>query len=284
MTTHSSPFEAASGTINSTKPIRVIVSGARGKMGREFVKTVLTDPQLELVGVVTGTSTDETVNQFFQFDSAPKLGFDTSLSDLLAREKPDVCVDLTHPGVVFENAKAIVEANCRPVIGTTGLTTEQLNWLEDALKARNLGGMVVPNFAIGAVLLMKFAQEAARYFDHAEIIELHHNQKADAPSGTALKTAELMRQSQAHFGSSNSPEKESLPGARGANGPADIRIHSVRLPGFVAHQEVILGSPGQILTLRHDSMDRNCFMPGIALCVKKTMSLNGLVYGMEHIL
>lgn len=272
------------GRAEQTRIIRVAVCGAKGKMGREFVKTVLADPQLQLAGVVTGTPTSETVNDFFGTNNAPGMGFDTSLNILLEREKPDVCVDLTHPGVVYENSMAIVAANCRPVIGTTGLTTAQLVELDNALKSRNLGGLVVPNFAIGAVLLMKFAQEAAKYFDHAEIIELHHNQKADAPSGTALKTAELMQQSRAKFGTTNALEKESIAGARGAMGPADIHIHSVRLPGFIAHQEVILGSPGQILTLRHDSMDRGCFMPGIALCVKKAMELHGLVYGLENIL
>jgi len=281
MSTHTS---SASTTPEQTRVIRVAVCGAKGKMGREFVKTVLADPQLQLAGVVTGTPTAENVNDFFAVKDVPGMGFDTDLKALLAREKPDVCVDLTHPGVVFENSMAIIEAHCRPVIGTTGLTQAQLSELDTALKARKLGGMVVPNFAIGAVLLMKFAQEAAKYFDHAEIIELHHNQKADAPSGTALKTAELMAQSQAHFGPTNAPEKESIPGARGALGPADIHIHSVRLPGYIAHQEVILGSPGQILTLRHDSMDRACFMPGIALCVKKSMTLDGLVYGLENIL
>jgi 4-hydroxy-tetrahydrodipicolinate reductase len=274
----------ASGTAENTPVIRVAVCGAKGKMGREFVKTIWNEPQLALAGVVTGTATAETVNAYFGVEHAPGMRFDTSLKALLEREKPDVCVDLTHPGVVFENSMAIIQANCRPIIGTTGLTPEQLAQIDSALKAHQLGGLVVPNFAIGAVLLMKFAQEAARYFDHAEIIELHHNQKADAPSGTALKTAELMQQSQAHFGSTHAAEKESIPGARGAKGPGDIRIHSVRLPGFIAHQEVILGSAGQILTLRHDSMDRACFMPGIVLSVKKAMTLNGLVYGLEHIL
>jgi 4-hydroxy-tetrahydrodipicolinate reductase len=210
--------------------------------------------------------------------------FDRDLHELLTREKPDVCVDFTHPDAVFGNAMAMIQAGCRPVIGTTGLSQAQLAELDAALRAKGLGGMVVPNFAIGAVLMMKFAQEAAKYFDHAEIIELHHNKKADAPSGTAIKTAELMRQSQSQFGPTNAPEKETITGARGAAGPADIHIHSVRLPGYIAHQEVILGGPGQILTIRHDSMDRACFMPGVALACKKVLGLTGLVYGLEHIL
>lgn len=268
----------------AVKTIRVAVCGAKGKMGQEVVKTVLNDAELKLAGVVDPHGLGESVNDFFGTDQEPGMQFDQDLKVLLAREKPDVCVDFTNPDVVYPNTMAMIEAGCRPVIGTTGLTPEQLQEIDNALKARGLGGMVVPNFAIGAVLMMKFAQEAAKYFDHAEIIELHHNRKADAPSGTALKTAELMRQSQSTFGPTNSPEKEVIAGARGATDAANIHIHSVRLPGYIAHQEVIFGGPGQILTIRHDSMDRACFMPGVALSAKKVMQLQGLVYGLEHIL
>lgn len=268
----------------AVRTIQVAVCGAKGKMGQEVVKTVLNDPELKLAGVVDPHSLNETVNDFFGVDQEPGMRFDRDLHALLTREKPDVCVDFTNPEVVYGNTMAMIEAGCRPVIGTTGLTPQQLEEITAALTNRGLGGMVVPNFAIGAVLMMKFAQEAAKYFDHAEIIELHHNKKADAPSGTALKTAELMRQSQPKFGPTNVPEKEVLAGARGATDESNLHIHSVRLPGFIAHQEVILGSPGQILTIRHDSMDRACFMPGVALSVKKVMNLQGLVYGLEHIL
>jgi 4-hydroxy-tetrahydrodipicolinate reductase len=275
----------ASAVSTATKIIRVAVCGGKGKMGQEVVKTVINDPELQLAGVVDlHSSASETVNQFFSVTSENGMCFDQDLKSLLAREKPDVCVDFTNPDVVFGNTMAMIEAGCRPVIGTTGLSQAQLAEIDAALRAKDLGGMVVPNFAIGAVLMMKFAQEAAKYFDHAEIIELHHNKKADAPSGTAIKTAELMRQSQVKFGPTNAPEKETISGARGATGPADIHIHSVRLPGYIAHQEVILGGPGQILTIRHDSMDRASFMPGVALASKKVMGLTGLVYGLEHIL
>lgn len=266
------------------KTVRVAVSGALGKMGREVVKTVVDDPALTLAGAVDPNGGTSTVGQAIGVSAPEGMPFDASLQTLLSRETPDVCVDFTHPDAVFGNAMALIEAGCRPVIGTTGLTPEQLEKIDQALRAKSIGGMVVPNFAIGAVLMMKFAQEAAKYFDHAEIIELHHNKKADAPSGTAIKTAELMHETLGKFGPSNGPEKETMAGARGATGPADIHIHSVRLPGFVAHQEVIFGAPGQILTLRHDSLDRTSFMPGVALACKKVMELNGLVYGLEHIL
>jgi 4-hydroxy-tetrahydrodipicolinate reductase len=270
------------GTVTGT--VRVAVCGALGKMGREVVKTVMDDPELSLAGAADSHSHNESVNNVFGVESHHGMHFDCHLRDLLEREQPDVVVDFTHPDVVFENTMAIIQAGSRPVVGTTGLRPEQLAQIDAALKAQRLGGMVVPNFAIGAVLMMKFAQEAAKYFDHAEITELHHNKKADAPSGTAIKTAELMRQTLGKFGPTNGPEKETITGARGASGPADIHIHSVRLPGLVAHQEVLFGGPGQTLSIRHDSLDRSSFMPGVALAEKRVMHLNGLVYGLEHIL
>jgi 4-hydroxy-tetrahydrodipicolinate reductase len=265
--------------------IRVVISGATGKMGREAVKTVLNDPALELVGAVARHDAGEDAGLMAGAAQPCGVLLTGHLAETLAASQADVCVDLTHPEAVFSNTISIIEAGCRPVIGTTGLTPEQLSQVRALLEAKGLGGMVVPNFAIGAVLLMKFAAEAAKYLEYAEIIELHHNRKADAPSGTALKTAELMADARSSgFGLDNAAEKETLPGARGGDGPAGIRIHSVRLPGLVAHQEVLFGGPGQLLTLRHDSLDRSSFMPGIVLCVKRVMTLSGLVYGMEHIL
>lgn len=268
----------------AVKTIRVAVCGGLGKMGREVVKTVIEDPELSLAGVADPNGQGQSIEAFFEGAGTGAKPIESDLKTILQQEKPDVCVDFTHPDMVFANVMQMIEVGCRPVVGTTGLSPEQLSQIDAALKAKGIGGMVVPNFAIGAVLMMKFAQEAAKYFDHAEIIELHHNKKADAPSGTAIKTAELMRESQTQFGKTNAPEKETFTGARGAKGPADIHIHSVRLPGYIAHQEVLLGSPGQILTIRHDSMDRASFMPGVALSCKKVMQLKGLVYGLEHIL
>lgn len=268
----------------AVKTIRVAVCGGLGKMGREVVKTVIEDPELALAGVADPNGQGQTVKAVFGTHIETEQPIENDLQTVLKQNKPDVCVDFTHPDVIFDNALRMIDSGCRPVIGTTGLTPEQLEKIDTALKDKGLGGMVVPNFAIGAVLMMKFAREAAQYFDHAEIIEMHHNKKADAPSGTAIKTAELMRESQAKFGKTNAPEKETFAGARGGTGPADIQIHSVRLPGYIAHQEVIFGSPGQILTIRHDSMDRASFMPGVALACKKVMSFQGLIYGLEHIL
>ncbi|MGD9581809.1 MAG: 4-hydroxy-tetrahydrodipicolinate reductase, partial [Vampirovibrionia bacterium] len=145
-------------------------------------------------------------------------------------------------------------------------------------------GLIAPNFAIGAVLMMEFSQRAAKYFDNVEIIELHHNKKLDAPSGTAIKTAELIEQSQEKFGSTNVDDKELMKGARGAVSEKNIHIHSVRLPGLVAHQEVYLAGASQMLTIRHDSFDRKSFMPGVVLSIRNVMSQNTLIYGLENIL
>ncbi|HEY9746156.1 MAG TPA: 4-hydroxy-tetrahydrodipicolinate reductase [Oculatellaceae cyanobacterium] len=276
-------MESATANVN-TKMIRVAVCGGLGKMGREVVKTVLEDPELTLAGVADHNGNGQALEHVFKVDTATGQLIENDLQTVLKQYKPEVCVDFTHPDAVFDNTLRMIDSGCRPVIGTTGLTPNQLEKIDQALREKKIGGMVVPNFAIGAVLMMKFAREAAKYFDHAEIIEMHHNKKADAPSGTAIKTAELMRESREKFGVTNAPEKETYAGARGGEGPAEIRIHSVRLPGYVAHQEVLLGAPGQILSIRHDSMDRSSFMPGVALACKKVMTFEGLIYGLEHIL
>ncbi|MBX2859995.1 MAG: 4-hydroxy-tetrahydrodipicolinate reductase [Vampirovibrio sp.] len=270
-------------------PISVAVSGALGKMGREVVKTVLADSELTLAGVVDLSCVGQDVATAIGLSESCGILVQESLTAMLTEKKPQVCVDFTHPSSALSNTLAIVDADCRPVIGTTGLSDADMEAIRQALNTKKLGGMVVPNFAIGAVLMMKFAKEASKYLDHAEIIELHHNQKADAPSGTADNTAKgmveaLKESGKSQFGSTNKPEKEMISGARGALVEGNLRIHSVRLPGFVAHQEVIFGSSGQILTLRHDSLDRACFMPGVALSAKKVVELTGLVIGLEDVL
>ncbi len=169
------------------------------------------------------------------------------------------------------------------MVGTTGFTTEEITDLIELSREKNLGGLIAPNFAIGAVLLMQFAAQAAKYFPNVEIIELHHDKKKDAPSGTAVKTAELISQVRQPQEQGAADEEESLPGARGANYQG-MHIHSVRLPGLVAHQEVIFGSQGEGLTLRHDSYDRVSFMTGVNLGVKEVVKRHELVYGLEHLL
>ena len=242
--------------------IRVLINGSRGRMGQESVKAVTEDPELDLVA-----QTD--------------LG--DILKDTIKQAQAQVVVDFTTAAVVMENAAVIIESGARPVIGTSGLLPEQVSKLQELCEKHNNGGVIAPNFAVGAVLMMKYAQDAAKYFPNTEVIELHHDRKADAPSGTAIKTANLLAESRKSVHEKIIDEKEILPGARGAESQ-DIRIHSVRLPGMVAHQEVIFGGKSQTLKIRHDSIHRDSFMPGVCLACKKVMHLKELIYGLEYLL
>jgi 4-hydroxy-tetrahydrodipicolinate reductase len=194
-----------------------------------------------------------------------------------------VVIDFTHAKSVFNNTNAIMDAGARPVIGTSGLTKEQVLALKDRATSLKLGGIIAPNFSLGAVLMMKYAKAIVKYMPKVEIIEMHHDGKADTPSGTALRSAELLKEGNTQV---NQPEKEyrdNVPGSRGAQYQG-IPIHAIRLPGLLAHEQIIFGEPGETLTLRHDSIDRQCFMPGVCLAVEKVMSLDHLVYGLEEIL
>jgi 4-hydroxy-tetrahydrodipicolinate reductase len=263
------------------REIRVAVAGAAGKMGLETIRTIALQDDMELVGAVDPNREGEDIGTIA---SGVPMHVDcvAAIADL-AEARPDVLVDFTTPSVVKENALQAISLGIRPVIGTTGMSTNDLTVLDDAALSRGLGLVVAPNFAIGAILLMKFAQQASRYFGHAEIIELHHNRKADAPSGTAIKTAEMMLDVRDAFGLDNAPETEKIKGARGGDF-GGIHIHSVRLPGLVAHQEVIFGGLGQTLTIRHDSLTRESFMPGVMLAIRKVPELKGLIYGLEYLL
>tara|TARA_B100000945_G_scaffold267174_1_gene227196 strand:- start:1046 stop:1738 length:693 start_codon:yes stop_codon:yes gene_type:complete len=230
-------------------------------MGQESVKAVTEDQELDLVA-----QTD--------------LG--DNLIDTIREAQAQVVVDFTTAEVVMENAVTIIESGAKPVIGTSGLLPEQVKNLKDLCNKYNNGGVIVPNFAIGAVLMMKYAQDAAKYFPNAEVIEFHHDLKPDAPSGTAIKTANLLAESRKSI-HKKIDEKEILPGARGAESQ-NIRIHSIRLPGLVAHQEVIFGGQSQTLKIRHDSIHRESFMPGVCIACKKVLHLKELFYGLEHLI
>jgi 4-hydroxy-tetrahydrodipicolinate reductase len=242
--------------------IKILVNGAFGRMGQLAIKTISENPKFELVGQ-TGREYD-----------LPK-----SIKDSGA----NVVVDFTHPNAVFNNATLIIEAGAHPVIGTSGLKREQINTLEQQCAKLKRGAIIAPNFSLGAVLMMKCAKQIARYLPQVEIIELHHPEKADSPSGTAMRTAELIAESISNNKQAARSSVETIPGARGAT-YQHIPIHSVRLPGFLAHQQVIFGGPGETLTVSHNSMDRQCFMPGIALACEKVVELDRLVYGLEEVL
>lgn len=260
--------------------IKVAVAGALGKMGREVIKAVTNDAECELVAAVDKFDLGKDIGQIV-------FGKENGIlitEEINKTEKPDVVVDFTQPSTIFENAKKYINNGIAPVIGTTGLKSEQIKELETLSKEKNVACLIAPNFSTGAILMMRFAKEAAKYFDNAEIIELHHNQKKDAPSGTAVKTAELMAEENDCFTTGNCDETELLTGARGATSKSQIHIHSVRMPGYSASQEVILGAAGQILTIRHDTSDRACYMGGVLLAVKHVFKNKDFIYGLDNIM
>ena len=245
----------------------IAVCGANGKMGQEVIKAVNNAKDLTLVAKID-----------------IKDGEFASIKDAKESVKIDVLVDFTQPKSIYENALYCLNNGINIVIGTTGLTDEQIAELKKLSEKQGLGCLIAPNFSTGAVLMMKFAQMAAKYFDNAEIIELHHNQKKDAPSGTAVKTALMMAGENTNFTTGNCQETETILGARGANSYNNIHIHSVRMPGYIASQEVLFGANGQLLSIRHDSMNRECYMDGVLRAVKYVIENHNFVYGLENIL
>lgn len=241
--------------------IRVIVNGAAGKMGSIACTTLESHSEFTLVA---------------------QLNKSDNLAQAIKTTQAQIVVDLTRADCVYENALTIIQNGARPVIGTSGLVASQVEELNKLCEQQKLGGIIAPNFSIGAVLMMLCAAKAAEYLPEVEIIEAHHQQKLDAPSGTALKTADMIAASR------KSPKnklalKELVTGSRGGT-YEEINIHSLRLPGILARQEVIFGSTGETLSITHNSIDRQCFMPGIVLACQKVMHLTKLVYGLEHIL
>jgi 4-hydroxy-tetrahydrodipicolinate reductase len=242
--------------------IKVGVLGARGRVGVEVCKAVETAPDMELVAA---------------------LDKDDSIEGL---EGAEVVVDFTHPDVVMGNLQWAIAHGVHPVVGTTGFDADRLATVRQWLAASpGTNALIAPNFGIAAVLMMHFAQQAARYFESVEIVELHHPNKADAPSGTARRTAELVAEARAKSGSGAMPDATStaLDGARGADVDG-VRVHAVRLSGLIAHQEVLLGGDGEILTIRHDTMSRAAFTPGVLLGVRRVRELPGLTVGLEPLL
>ena len=247
--------------------INVAVCGANGKMGQEVIKAVEADDNMTLVAKID-----------------IKDGEFATIKDAKNSVKIDVIVDFTQPKSIYENALYCLNNGINIVVGTTGLSDEEIDELKNLSQKVGLGCLIAPNFSTGAVLMMKFAQMTSKYFDNAEIIELHHNQKKDAPSGTAVKTALMMAGENTNFTTGNCQEVETIKGARGANSYNNIHIHSVRMPGYIASQEVIFGASGQILTIRHDSMNRECYMDGVLRAVRYVNENHNFVYGLENIL
>jgi 4-hydroxy-tetrahydrodipicolinate reductase len=261
--------------------IRVGVIGACGRMGLMVCRAVAEADDLSLVAAIDRSKVGQTIGPLI---GHPKL--DVPVSDELDRlleAEVEVAVDFTHPDVVMDSVRWCVNHAIHLVVGTTGITREDLDEIERGLRDEGAESNVIvaSNFALGAVLMMRFASQAVRFFPAVEVVELHHDKKADAPSGTAIATVRRMEEERAEPWSG--PSLESLDGARGGDAEG-IRIHSVRLPGLVAHQEVIFGGQGQTLTIRHDSTDRSSFMPGVLMAVRAVLARPGLTVGLEPLL
>ncbi len=261
--------------------IKVLVNGACGRMGTAVLRAVTDDSELELVAAVDRKEGIE-VGKLIGEENI-KLKTQQNLKQAIEMTKPDVMVDFTNPASVYDNVMTALNLGVSPVIGTTGLSEEQKGQIDELSRKQKVPAFIAANFAIGAVLMMTAARKIAEYMPQVEIIEMHHDRKLDAPSGTAITTAEMISEVRKPMKQGHPDEEEKLAGARGAeiNG---IPIHSVRLPGFVASQAVIFGGLGQTLTLRHDTIDRTSFMPGVVLACKKVQGLEGLVRNLENIL
>jgi 4-hydroxy-tetrahydrodipicolinate reductase len=270
-------------------PIPVVVNGAAGKMGREVIKAVASATDMTLLGALdrnpeyTGRDAGELAG-IEPLEIPITTEFEPMLAMASQERTPGVMVDFTHPKTVYDSVRSAIAYGVRPIVGTTGMSPQQIQDLAEFAEKASVGCLIIPNFSIGMVLLQQAAIQASRYFDHVEIIELHHNQKADAPSGTAIQTAQMLAEMGKTFNPPSVQEEEKLAGARGSLANEGIRIHSIRLPGLIAHQEVIFGAAGQIYTLRHDTSDRACYMPGVLLSIRKVAQLRSLVYGLEKIL
>ncbi|MCF3941622.1 4-hydroxy-tetrahydrodipicolinate reductase [Oceanobacillus alkalisoli] len=262
--------------------INIILAGPRGKMGKEAIQMIERVADFNLVAVIDRKNEGKFLNDIIEESDAHVPIFE-DLAECFQKIDADVFIDLTSPASGYKHTKLAIEHRVRSVIGTSGFTEERIQELKELSDEYKSGCIIAPNFAIGAVLMMKFSQMAAQYFPDVEIIEKHHDQKIDAPSGTAVKTAEMIQKTREKKMQGHPDEREELDGARGAELDG-MHIHSVRLPGLVAHQEVIFGGPGQLFTIKHDSMSRDSFMDGIKTSIYKVMELERLVYGLENIL
>ena len=262
------------------EPIRVVINGAFGRMGQEITKAVVCEPGLRVVGAVE----KEVTQQYLPLTEAPELiVLSSDLDSLLRSCDADVVVDFTEAEVSMAAARTAIKQRVNMVIGTTGLSQENLTEIEKLCQVHKVGAVVAPNFSLGAALMIHLSRLAAKFFDHAEIIEMHHDKKADAPSGTAISTAGAMSQARSKPFIYPQATHEVLSNTRG--GEVDgIAIHSLRLPGFMSGQEVILSGAGETLSLRHNAISRECYLPGVILAIKEVTKRKGLTYGLDALL
>jgi 4-hydroxy-tetrahydrodipicolinate reductase len=259
------------------KPIRVAVHGALGKMGQTLTSALCREPEIQLVGA---TDIKATQDHLTLPDGSARIPLSKELETILKSCKPEVVVDFSNAKAVMPLVLLTTEHGVNLVIGTTGITAEDIKEIDRLAKAKGVGIVIAPNFALGAVLMMHLAKIAGKYLDFAEIIELHHEGKLDAPSGTALATAKAMAKARGKPFSTSADKKSESRGKQ----VEGISIHSVRLPGLLAHQEVLLGGAGQTLSIRHDTSGRECYMPGVMLAIKEVVKKKGLIYGLDSLL
>jgi 4-hydroxy-tetrahydrodipicolinate reductase len=259
-------------------PIKVVIFGAAGRVGQILLDTLYKSSEVKLVGAVDAKASGDKII----LGDGSKIPFSTDLEKVLIETKPDVVVDFSLAQATLPAVRVAVKHKVNLVIGTTGLSAENIAEMETLAKANNTGIIQASNFALGAVLMMHFAKLAARYMDYAEIIELHHNQKADAPSGTALNTARAMAAYRGRPFLQAVDEGKNFP-SRGEK-TAGVTIHSVRLPGLMAHQEVLFGGLGQTLSIRHDTINRECYVPGVLLAIQEVIKRKGLTQGLDSLL
>ena len=277
------------------KSTPVVICGALGRMGCEVVKAVHDSKDCDLIAAIDISPEKEGLDVgeelgIGEIGIALSSDFEGTLCSAsqinTQKDNPRkvVLVDFTHPSSVYEHTRAAIAYGISPVIGTTGLSYKQILELKDFSIKASVGGAVIPNFSVGMVLLQQAAAAAAAFYDHAELTELHHNLKADSPSGTCIKTAEMMEELGKKFNYSSIDQQELIDGCRGAARQSGLRMHSIRLPGLVAHQEVMFGAPGETYTIRHDTIDRKAYMPGVILTINKVVKLNSLIYGLEKVI
>lgn len=270
--------------------ITVVIGGINGKMGRASALAIMADDELELVGAFgrAGASYCGTPVASLAGLAAPAGSTDpvigSNFADVLTSLRPDVYIDFTRAEAAVEHSKFAIERGIRPVIGTSGIPEQAQKELSELAKERKVGGAIIPNFSVGAVLMMEFARQAGRLFSNVEIVEMHGPKKVDAPSGTAMYTLAKLASTGRAFNPPEVQEKELLSGSRGAAGAAGVRVHSLRLPGLISSQEVIFGSAGELLTIRHDSTSTDCFTRGILMTLKAVKSIDYLIVGLDKLL
>ena len=280
---------------SSNQSIPVLVAGALGRMGSEVIKAINSSNDYQLVGAIDTEKEKEgqdiglllglgPLDVYLSSDFEGTICAASQNFTQNGTNNTAVLVDFTHPKVAYKHTRTSIAYGVHPVIGTTGITSDQLEDLSKFAEKASLGSAIIPNFSVGMVLLQQAAAAAARFYEFAELTEMHHNKKADAPSGTCIKTAEIIEEQRAAFNKSLVHEEESIEGSRGGSRPSGLKLHSVRLPGLVAQQQVMFGSNGETYELTHNTIDRSAYMPGVLLVVKKIRSLNQLVYGLEKIL